>query len=94
MQQKQWPNKPTVTNASEKYYTRKAEQFIDEAFKTLWFYDTEQRAILRDSYMLNIADMNMHARVTHADLYDYYFRGIRKILLTLPGVRNFHRHEK
>lgn len=83
-----------ATSTADKYYTRKAEQFINEAFRTLWFADVKMRDVLYDSYMSNIADMNKHARATHADLYTYYFKDLRKILKTIPGVRNYHIHQK
>lgn len=79
---------------SEKTLHDKAERYITVAFKTLWFSDTNFRDILYDSYIANLHQMNAHMRATHTDIYDYYFRELRKILLQTPGVRNYHRHQR
>ena len=83
-----------MSKRGDAYYHRKAEQFIDTAFKTLWFSDVQLRDILRDSYMNNIDDMNKHARARHADMYTYYFTELRKILKTTPGIRDYRRRQK
>ena len=78
----------------EEHLRNKAERCINTAFRTLWFYDTEMRDILYDSYMLNINIMNDYVYQTGVDVHEYYFDGLRKVLRQLPYVHNFHRHQR
>lgn len=68
------------------YPYRICEKAIWVVFDDLKFRDKETKTILRDSYLLNLAQMVDFARKNHIDELDYLL-GIRDVLIKSGTAR-------
>lgn len=67
------------------YTNYELRQELTRVFDSVWFDDKDKKKLIEDSYFLSFDSMIKYARETDVNEKEY-LRGIKKILLTIPGT--------